>query len=369
MENYNDELHPDELAHHGTKGMKWGRRLYQNKDGTLTPLGKKHYNKEVAKIKAETEKIKAAEKVAENKKKTQAKFDKLDAKKQELEERKKALKDGGKAKNGKDDDAPEETAAERKARILKSTDPKEVYDNRDVLTNNELQERLNRINLEAQLQSKIPVVPQKSAMDYINQSLATYRKVDEAYSTVTNSAMGKAVMKKLGLDTKDDTFDLGKFVKDIDKQSSAKIKETVERVKNTKTLTDEFNKQENKRKADEEHARQEAENKKAKEKAQKQVDEYNKQWQHGKSDDTITSQTGEYSYKKGDDRMSNGRDDVRSTQYYPAVIDSSLTSATGSKSYSTGRDYVNNNASKMKMSDVDVFEPEWYTRMKKNGQL
>lgn len=31
----------NELYHHGVKGMKWGVRRYQNKDGSLTLEGKK----------------------------------------------------------------------------------------------------------------------------------------------------------------------------------------------------------------------------------------------------------------------------------------------------------------------------------------
>lgn len=39
-------VYRDELYHWGIKGMKWGVRRYQNKDGTLTSEGKKHYSQD-----------------------------------------------------------------------------------------------------------------------------------------------------------------------------------------------------------------------------------------------------------------------------------------------------------------------------------
>ena len=73
----------NELTHWGIKGMRWGVRRYQNKDGTLTTAGKKRYAKEMAKLKEE-------ERVAKNRQRTKAKLDKLDEKRREIE----AIKSG-----------------------------------------------------------------------------------------------------------------------------------------------------------------------------------------------------------------------------------------------------------------------------------
>jgi hypothetical protein len=65
-----------EMYHSGILGMHWGERLYQNKDGSLTPLGRIHYHvgmlkkdynvsktnrKKVAEQKAESSKKKTSE--------------------------------------------------------------------------------------------------------------------------------------------------------------------------------------------------------------------------------------------------------------------------------------------------------------------
>ena len=52
------------LMHHGIKGMRWGVRRFQNKDGSLTPAGKKRYDVDIEGAKRNLEKAKQAEKQA-----------------------------------------------------------------------------------------------------------------------------------------------------------------------------------------------------------------------------------------------------------------------------------------------------------------
>lgn len=54
MENWRQEFYASDygseyLAHHGIKGQKWGRRRFQNPDGTLTAEGRARYAKELTK--------------------------------------------------------------------------------------------------------------------------------------------------------------------------------------------------------------------------------------------------------------------------------------------------------------------------------
>lgn len=245
MENYVIEQDfGDELQHWGIKGQKWGQRRYQNKDGSLTPAGQKRYAKEVEKLNKEKAKVKAAEKVLANKKKTQAKIDKLEADKKALEDRKNALKEekrGGKKSSGKDNKnaTPEETFESRREKALKTSDPNELYKNRDTLSDAELKERINRINTEQTL-ANMTASTQKTGMDRINKALEYARKADEIYKFATGSQAGKDLMKAIGLKANEEKSykwkNLDDFYENMDKMSAADVKKGKERVENMEKI-------------------------------------------------------------------------------------------------------------------------------------
>ena len=115
----------NELQHYGIKGMQWGRRRFQNKDGSLTAAGKKRYKSEMDRLKAEEKAIKTREA-------TKAKIAKLDAKRKELDERKRALDDKstptptGRTKRKSIKDMTEAEIREKMARLQLEKDLKDL---------------------------------------------------------------------------------------------------------------------------------------------------------------------------------------------------------------------------------------------------
>lgn len=373
------------LYHHGTKGMRWGIRRYQNKDGSLTPAGQKRYNKEVEKLKKETAKVKAAEKLAANNKKVQSKFDKLDAKKAALEARKKALKDGKdpEEEKKKAEEAEKETVEQKRERLLKSSNAKELYENRDLLTTQELNERLNRIDTEARLNSKIVEEKaltgqekMKEMQSKLDTLTATYRSIDNTYSTFTNSAIGKTLAKKLGFEPPKEEFDAAKFLKNINKKSNQEVQDFKNRLANTKQakkLYEEYEADEAKKAAAEkadkeaketakkaEKEAKEAAKKAEKEakaadkkqnKAQKEVDDYNERWQKDGADDNINTKSydpdGSYGRKNTDaSGRRRGDDNYRE---------------------STSKLGIEQKPTRISDDDVEIIEPDWYKRFESSG--
>ena len=127
------ELYPidGELMHWGIKGMRWGIRRYQNKDGSLTAAGKKRYDAELAKVKEQEATVK-------RRKATQAKLDKLAARKKAVEEEKKALDEATGKKKKKPDSNENTNVAKTKS------EKKSVRD----MTDEELNAAINRARME-----------------------------------------------------------------------------------------------------------------------------------------------------------------------------------------------------------------------------
>lgn len=134
------DLSINDLEHSGIKGMKWGIRRYQNKDGSLTPAGKKRYNQELAKVRE-------AEKVLKAKQATKAKIDRLNARKKAVEEGEQELE----SVSGRTRIKPKKGA---ETSVTATPKKKTAID----MTDDELRKSIERLNLEKQyntLQSEL----------------------------------------------------------------------------------------------------------------------------------------------------------------------------------------------------------------------
>ena len=177
-----------ELKHWGIKGMKWGIRRYQNKDGSLTRAGKKRQ--------------------ADN------------------------LEKARQAKKAKQDEIRERE--EKRSKLLKSTDASELYKNRDLLSTEEINERLNRLNAEQRL-SQLSNQTKSTGMDKVNKALAVGRKINEVYE-FTNTPVMKALKKQLGLEKTEKRLGLDKVYEMRDKLSDKQLQDALKRASTEKAI-------------------------------------------------------------------------------------------------------------------------------------
>lgn len=187
----------DELYHHGTKGMRWGvrryqnadgsltaagRRRYMNSDGTLNKRGEKYYEKETARLKAEKEKL-------ANEKKSTAKLAKLE----DMRSKNNALRD---EVNGK----KTENNAENNSKASSSKLPKEHDVNS--LTTKEIQDYNSRMQAEDNFKQLLEKrgykvsLDQKTTIDQRIDELSKQKNLMQLEKEVAKLSRGKTVTEE-----------------------------------------------------------------------------------------------------------------------------------------------------------------------------
>ena len=179
-----------ELYHWGIKGMKWGVRRYQNKDGSLTPAGKKRR----AKLEAELDKI------------------------------------GGKSPEKKLADMTDEEVIAKTNRVrlennmrdeIRRSNPQPAQPQKtaEQISTDELREKVNRLQLEKQYrQLQAELNPKKKSFAEDLGKKALNDLLIPTTSNVGRNYLEKMLKKQLGLDTKDPLDVLEKEVRMLEAQ-------------------------------------------------------------------------------------------------------------------------------------------------------
>lgn len=133
-----------------------------------------------------------------------------------------------------------ESDADKRARLLRSSDPIELYNNRHLLSSNEINERINRINTETRLadlassyqQANSPAAKGKKIIDGI---ISTANAAGKVYA-VWNSDAGKAARKFFGMKVpgKNDAFNA--LLKQYENTSDADLLKVAQRLENLRKI-------------------------------------------------------------------------------------------------------------------------------------
>lgn len=279
----------DYLYHHGVKGQRWGVRRYQNKDGSLTLAGKKRALKMQEKYTKFTDDPKYRDKQGNLTYAGRKKVLKMKEQYSQLTGKKLTRYPGVKKQNDQQEESSnskkkkqdEETLEEKRARLLKSNDPAELYRNKNLLTTSELNERINRIDTEQRLFSKIPQETVKKGSTFVEKLDKAKTVIDKTGNVinsasnvakqVSNTEIGKKLAKKLGIDLNPKKeFNVNDFWKNRNSKTDKEISDAAQRLQNERKIQNEL---ERRKKA----AKDAAEEKQKLKDAWDQVNKYNKE--------------------------------------------------------------------------------------------
>lgn len=170
-------MYSNELYHHGSKGMKWGVRRYQNADGSLTSKGKARYARDARE--KEFNKYDESSGKYYNQSKKNGRTDlEADAKRYAKEdtERTKRLVDSGRNLSNDLKRSVDSSSKNRKVQKMDLSN----------MTDQEMREQINRAMLERQYDDMFNPQKESKGREYASRTLETAGNV----LAVTGSALG-----------------------------------------------------------------------------------------------------------------------------------------------------------------------------------